>query len=100
MNHTTNENNMTDRAVISVHASPETSERLGRLAKMMKRSKSFLANEAIERYLAYEEWAVAEIRKGIDAADHGEVVADTEVEAWVRSLGTADELPLPQSKKA
>lgn len=59
---------MTDRAVISVHANPETSARLGRLAKRMKRSKSFLANEAIERYLAYEEWAVAEIRKGIDAA--------------------------------
>ena len=91
---------MTDRAVISVHALPETSERLGRLAKIMNRSKSFLANEAIERYLAYEERAIAEVQKGIDAADRGEVVADTEVEAWVRSLGTADEIALPQSKKA
>ena len=50
--------------------------------------------------VAYEEWAVAEIGKGIDAADRGAVVADTDVEAWVRSLGTADELALPQSKKA
>jgi len=91
---------MPDRAVISVHANPKTSERLGRLAKTMKRSKSFLANEAIERYLAYEEWAAAEIQKGIDAVDRGEVVADSRVEAWVRSLGTADELALPQSKKA
>ena len=46
---------MADRYVLSVNAKPETRDRLDRLAAVTRRSKSFLANEAIERYLATEE---------------------------------------------
>ena len=46
---------MADRYVLSVNTKPETRDRLDRLAAVTRRSKSFLANEAIERYLAAEE---------------------------------------------
>ena len=46
---------MADRYVLSVNTKPETRDRLDRLAAVTRRSKSFLANEAIERYLATEE---------------------------------------------
>jgi predicted transcriptional regulator len=55
---------MQTRSVISVHTKPETSQRLDRLAGLTKRSKSFLANEAIERYLNEEEAFVASVQRG------------------------------------
>lgn len=75
------------RAVLSVHTSPETRKKLELLAEATKRTKSALANEALEQYVAHQEWLVAEIQKGIDAADKGELVEDAEVEAWFRSVG-------------
>ena len=55
---------MTDRSVISVHTKPETSKRLDKLASLTRRSKSFLANEAIERYLKEEEAFVQSVERG------------------------------------
>lgn len=46
---------MAERCVLSVSTKPELRERLDKLASVTRRSKSFLANEAIERYLASEE---------------------------------------------
>ena len=62
---------MAERAVISVHTEPETSRRLEELARLTRRSKSFLANEAIERYLEEEEAFVASVRGGITDAEAG-----------------------------
>lgn len=56
---------MTNRSVISVHTKPETSKRLEELATLTRRSKSFLANEAIERYLTEEEAFIASVRQGM-----------------------------------
>ena len=69
---------MAERSVISVHTKPETSDRLDRLAKAMRRSKSFLANEAIERYLASEEHFIDSIRQGIAEADAGQGMTTAE----------------------
>ena len=58
------EYDMANRSVISVHTKPETSKRLEELAALTRRSKSFLANEAIERYLLEEEAFVASVQRG------------------------------------
>ena len=52
---------MADRYVLSVNTKPETRDRLDRLAAVTRRSKSFLANEAIERYLTKEEEFVGRV---------------------------------------
>ena len=52
---------MADRYVLSVNAKLEIRDRLDRLAAVTRRSKSFLVNEAIERYLATEEKFVERI---------------------------------------
>ena len=62
---------MANRSVISVHTKPETSNRLARLAQVTRRSKSFLANEAIERYLSQEEAFVTGIKNGLAQAETG-----------------------------
>ena len=43
----------------------------------------------------YEEWACAEIRKGIAAADAGKTISHEKVVEWLRSWGTENELPPP-----
>jgi predicted transcriptional regulator len=43
-----------------------------------------------------EEWQLAAIDQGIEAADADQVVAHEEVVAWVRSWGSPDELPMPK----
>jgi RHH-type transcriptional regulator, rel operon repressor / antitoxin RelB len=80
---------MAERAVLSVHTKPETSRRLEALAKQQGRTKSSLANEALEQYVSHQEWLIREIEKGVIAADNGELVADEAMEAWFRSIGAA-----------
>lgn len=72
---------MADRTVISAHTKPEISERLGRLAEATKRSKSFLAGEAIERYLAEEEAFIESVERGLAQADLGTGISSTEAKA-------------------
>lgn len=70
---------MSDRAVISVHTKPEVSQRLDELAALTRRSKSYLANEAIERYLQDEEEYVASVRRGVADADAGRLFTTDDV---------------------
>ncbi len=70
--------NSSNRSVISVHTEPETSKRLDILASLTRRSKSFLANEAIERYLAEEEDFISSVKRGLLEADTGKLKTSTE----------------------
>ncbi len=72
-------------------------DRLSRLAHEVNRSDDDLANEAVEQYLDYQEWAIAEIGRGVADADAGRTVAHSTVRAWIGSLGTDEEHPMPQS---
>ena len=78
---------MAERAVLSVHTRPETKRKLEALARATKRTKSALANEALEQYVSHQEWLIREIERGVAAADARELVEDAEVEAWFRSIG-------------
>lgn len=78
MTTTTNESN---RATVTFHTSPETKARLDRLANITRRSKSFLTNEAVERYLQAEEIFVNNILQGIKDAEEGKVFTTDEVRA-------------------
>jgi predicted transcriptional regulator len=85
MKHELMDTPMNNRSVISVHTRPETSKRLDDLASLTRRSKSFLANEAIERYLAEEEAFVASVHIGIADADAGRVVSTDAARARIKA---------------
>jgi predicted transcriptional regulator len=74
-----------------------TEKRLERLAKSTGRSRSFLAAEALNGYLAINEWQVAGIKRAIAALDRGEGIPHDEVKDWVASWGSASERPAPKS---
>jgi predicted transcriptional regulator len=89
---------MTESTTLTVRLDKAVKRRLAAAAARVRRSKSFVAAEAIEEYLAVQEWQVAAIKQGIGAADRGAAMPHDTVEAWARSLGTCRELPRPKSR--
>ena len=63
----------------SIRIEAATLDRLDRLADALDRSRTWLVNEAIERYLQHEEWFVRSVEAGVAAADGGETVPHAEV---------------------
>lgn len=56
-----------------------TKDQLDRLAEATKRSKSFLAAEAIREYIETNEWQIQEIESALAEADSGDFASDSEV---------------------
>ena len=81
---------------MSVRLDAKVKKRLEALAKTSKRSKSFLAAEAIASYVEAEEWQIAEIHQGVRHLDNGRVVDHDRVSAWMRSWGKKDEQMAPE----
>jgi predicted transcriptional regulator len=67
-----------ESAVLTLRVDTKTKTKLDKLAEATKRSKSFLAAEAIERYLEVEAWQIKEIKQAIKEADAGDFVSDSE----------------------
>ena len=78
---------MSNNALISVRVEDDLAKRLERLAKATDRSKSYLAAQAIEEYVALQEWQVQAIQKGITAAKRGNVVSHDEAIAELKRWG-------------
>lgn len=78
---------MTESKVLSVRISAETEARLDRIARMMKRTKSFLGAEAIEEYVAVQEWQLAGIEEAMASLDGGRGIPHDEVRRWAATLG-------------
>jgi predicted transcriptional regulator len=75
----------------------DTKKRLEALAKRARRSKSFLAAEAISSYVEAESWQLDEIQAGLKELDAGRAVDHREVAKWLRSWGGKRERkPLPR----
>lgn len=73
--------------VMSVRLSDNLSAQLEALAKATGRTKSFLAGQAIEDYIAREAWQVAEIEQALREADAGDFVPTEEMDNLFQRLG-------------
>jgi RHH-type rel operon transcriptional repressor/antitoxin RelB len=62
--------------------------KLDKLAAATRRSRSFLASEAIREYVALNSWQIEEIHKGLDEAERGDFATESEVKRvakkWAR----------------
>lgn len=56
----------------TVRVSDETASKLDQIAEKLDRSRSYVAAQAIEDYIAREEWQLAEIEAGLAEANRGE----------------------------
>lgn len=85
--------------ILTLRVKNELKEKLESLAEATQRSKSFLATEALERYIELESWQVAHINKGMKQAEQGQVISGEEMDRWLASWGTGKELPPPKPRK-
>jgi predicted transcriptional regulator len=70
---------MAENKVMTLRLEPKLRKRLDGLAKAQRRSRSFIAAEAIRKYVAVNEWQIDEVRKGLAEADRGEFARDEQV---------------------
>ncbi|MCC6589515.1 MAG: CopG family ribbon-helix-helix protein [Bryobacterales bacterium] len=81
---------------LSIRIDSETKRRLDALSKRARRSKSFLAAEAIAAYVESEEWQLGEIRVGMAELDSGKSVSNDKVSDWLKSWGKKGETKAPR----
>jgi len=65
---------MSSSTTLTVRVTPEIKKRLSQLAERTKRTKSYLAAEAISGFVDRELAIIAGIRRGIDDMEAGRVV--------------------------
>jgi RHH-type transcriptional regulator, rel operon repressor / antitoxin RelB len=90
----TSEHAMTE--TLSIRLDAGTKRRLDALSKRSKRSKSFLAAEAIAAYIESEEWQLGEIQAGIAELESGQEVSHEKVSKWLSSWGKSNETKAPR----
>ena len=81
---------------LSIRIDATTKKRLDALSKRARRSKSFLAAEAIAAYVESEEWQLGEIQAGIAKLEEGKGVSHEKVSKWLKSWGKRDETKAPR----
>lgn len=67
---------------LSVRIDGATKQRLDELARRSKRSKSFLAAEAITAYVEREEWQIGEIQSAMEEMEAERTLPHDKVAGW------------------
>ena len=89
---------MTDTTTMTVRLSSELKEKLERLAESTRRSKSYLASEAIAQYVDVNAWQVEQIGKAVDKADAGgPFVSDEEATRYLDALSRGESPDRPKT---
>jgi RHH-type transcriptional regulator, rel operon repressor / antitoxin RelB len=88
---------MSDTITITVRVNPQLKAKLEALAKSTRRTKSWLAAEAIAAYIEQESWQIQEIETALEQADSPETkwITHEDVSAWLKTWGTEDEIIAP-----
>ncbi len=72
---------------MTIRLEPELKERLDQLAEATRRSKSFLAAEAIRDFIELNEWQIREIKDAVKEADRGDFASDKAVKRTFKKWG-------------
>jgi predicted transcriptional regulator len=81
---------------LSIRLERGLSDQVSAIAAALDRPKSWVIEQALQDYVAVQQWQLAAIDEGIRAADAGALVSHDAVEGWVQSWGQADGLPPPK----
>ena len=81
---------------LSIRIDSEIKKRLDLLSKRSKRSKSFLAAEAIGAFVENEEWQLGELQDGLADLEAGHKVSHEKVSKWLKSWGKPGQTKPPR----
>jgi predicted transcriptional regulator len=73
-----------ETTTLTLRVPTEMKERLDKLANATRRSKSYLAGEALRQYIDLESWQISEIQQAVKEADANDFASDAEIEAVLR----------------
>jgi predicted transcriptional regulator len=77
--------NVGDKKITTVRMEGRTLKRVDGLANAMSRSRAWVINQAVERFLDYEEWFVGEVKQALKEAEAGQLVGhEAVVKRWER----------------
>jgi predicted transcriptional regulator len=71
---------------MEVPLTPDTQAKLARIAAERGRDTQALAQEAIERFVEYDDWFTRQVQEGIDELDRGQFVSHEEVGARIAKM--------------
>ena len=80
---------MSELKTISFRMPAEKVETLDALAETMDRDRTYLLNEAVERYLELNEYHIRLIEKGLRAAEAGDFVPHGEMKKLIAKMRRA-----------
>jgi predicted transcriptional regulator len=80
---------MSELKTVSFRIRTEAVESLDALAETMDRDRTYLLNEAVERYLELNEYHIKLIKKGLRAAEAGDFVPDAEMKKLIGRMRRA-----------
>jgi RHH-type transcriptional regulator, rel operon repressor / antitoxin RelB len=75
-----------DTTIVTARIDAALKAKLEALARSTKRSKSYLAAEAIAAYVELNEWQIGEIEAGIGELDAGDVLSQEQAQERYRRL--------------
>lgn len=86
-------------SVTTVRLQPEIEASLEAMAGKLQRTKSWLINQALAEFIQRQEqeqvrWQ--ETLQAMESVAQGKVVSGEAVHAWLKSWGSAEELPPPK----
>ncbi len=64
---------------MEVNLNPDLQNKLARLAAERGRETQELVQEAIERFVNFDDWFIREVEKGLAAADRGEFIEHADI---------------------
>ena len=78
---------MAQSTTMTIRLESEIKSRLDKLSAATRRSKSFLAAEAVREFVEVNEWQIEEVRMAVKEADAGDFASDKEVWAVFNKWG-------------
>jgi predicted transcriptional regulator len=63
----------------TIRMEDKTLNRIDSMAKSLSRSRTWVINQALERYISYEEWFAHEVKSGLDEMRNGDLASPEEV---------------------
>lgn len=85
--------------VTSIRLQAEVEAPLDALAKRLERSKNYLINQAVKEFVERQSLEEARWRETVSAIESvkvGQYASEADVNAWLESWGTENELNLPE----
>jgi predicted transcriptional regulator len=81
---------------VSVRLEDRNKENVDRFAKMTRRSRSFIINEAVEEYLRDRVRYLTELDEAVEDAHSGYGHSSEQIHTWMESWDTDHELASPE----